>query len=174
MKGEKKKNALWIDIELIQYQSFPSCWWIPKLIDKIWSNHQLLSFFVLSHFYFNWNIKLQHCCSYLQEAGSLKWSLCSIDFKHIWTCHANSRCVRRFFICPYQSLHLQTLITYLCACRLYNGNTMGQQFGPKCCRGDRIGCGLSFDSEGGQLMVFFTKNGKEVSAETFPFIHVSS
>lgn len=52
----------------------------------------------------------------------------------------------------------------LCVCRLYNGNTVGQQFGPKCCRGDRIGCGLSFDSDVGPLTVFFTKNGKEVSA----------
>lgn len=48
--------------------------------------------------------------------------------------------------------------------RLYNGNTVGQQFGPKCCRGDRIGCGVSLDSDDGQLTVFFTKNGKEVSA----------
>lgn len=47
--------------------------------------------------------------------------------------------------------------------RLYNGNTVGQQFGPKCCRGDRIGCGISLDSDDGQLTVFFTKNGKEVS-----------
>lgn len=82
---------------------------------------------------------------------------------------------RRFFIRLYQSLRLHNLIvktagdnlltlSCLCACRLYNGNTVGQQFGPKCCRGDRIGCGLSFDSDVGQLTVFFTKNGKEVSA----------
>lgn len=56
-----------------------------------------------------------------------------------------------------------TLSYLVCVCRLYNGNTVGQQFGPKCCRGDRIGCGLSFDSGAGQLTVFFTKNGKEVS-----------
>lgn len=82
---------------------------------------------------------------------------------------------RRFFIRLYQSLRLHNLIVKTagdnlltlschCACRLYNGNTVGQQFGPKCCRGDRIGCGLSFDSDVGQLTVFFTKNGKEVSA----------
>ncbi|KAG8007897.1 SPRY domain-containing protein 3, partial [Nibea albiflora] len=47
--------------------------------------------------------------------------------------------------------------------KLYNGNTVGQQFGPKCCRGDKIGCGISTDLEDGQLTVFFTKNGKEVN-----------
>lgn len=59
----------------------------------------------------------------------------------------------------------------LCLClqpaffyRLYNGNTVGQQFGPKCCRGDKIGCGITPDSEDGQVTVFFTKNGKEVGA----------
>ncbi|XP_061779697.1 SPRY domain-containing protein 3-like [Nerophis lumbriciformis] len=46
--------------------------------------------------------------------------------------------------------------------KLYNGNTQGQQFGPKCSRGDRIGCGISLDADDGQLTVFFTKNGKEV------------
>ncbi|TNN81313.1 SPRY domain-containing protein 3 [Liparis tanakae] len=48
--------------------------------------------------------------------------------------------------------------------KLYNGNTVGQQLGPKCCRGDRIGCGVSLDSDDGQLTVFFTKNGKEVGS----------
>lgn len=48
--------------------------------------------------------------------------------------------------------------------RLYNGNTVGQQFGPKCCRGDKIGCGISLDSDDGQVTVFFTKNGKKVCA----------
>ncbi|XP_061688829.1 SPRY domain-containing protein 3 [Syngnathoides biaculeatus] len=52
--------------------------------------------------------------------------------------------------------------------KLYNGNTVGQQFGPKCCRGDRIGCGISLDSEDGQLTVFFTKNGKEVGSLDMP------
>uniref|UniRef100_A0A3Q3XNA2 B30.2/SPRY domain-containing protein n=1 Tax=Mola mola TaxID=94237 RepID=A0A3Q3XNA2_MOLML len=48
--------------------------------------------------------------------------------------------------------------------KLYNGNTVGQQFGPKCCRGDRIGCGISLDCDDGQLTVFFTKNGKEIGS----------
>lgn len=52
--------------------------------------------------------------------------------------------------------------------KLYNGNTVGQQFGPKCCRGDRIGCGISLDSEDGQITVFFTKNGKEVGSVDVP------
>ncbi|XP_053725155.1 SPRY domain-containing protein 3 isoform X1 [Synchiropus splendidus] len=52
--------------------------------------------------------------------------------------------------------------------KLYNGNTVGQQFGPKCCRGDRIGCGISLDSDDGQLVVFFTKNGKEVGSVEIP------
>lgn len=57
-------------------------------------------------------------------------------------------------------LNAYSLLLY----RLYNGNTVGQQFGPKCCRGDRIGCGISPDSDDGQVTVFFTKNGKEVCA----------
>lgn len=60
-------------------------------------------------------------------------------------------------------------LSYLSFHRLYNGNTVGQQFGPKCCRGDRIGCGISLDSDDGQLTVFFTKNGKEVSAPLPPY-----
>lgn len=49
-------------------------------------------------------------------------------------------------------------------CRLYNGNPVGQQFGPKCNRGDRIGCGIYADTlDAGLTTVFFTKNGKEVS-----------
>uniref|UniRef100_A0A8C6SDD4 SPRY domain containing 3 n=1 Tax=Neogobius melanostomus TaxID=47308 RepID=A0A8C6SDD4_9GOBI len=48
--------------------------------------------------------------------------------------------------------------------KLYNGNTVGQQFGPKCGRGDRIGCGIFPDSEEGQVTVFFTKNGTEVGS----------
>ncbi|TKS71519.1 SPRY domain-containing protein 3 [Collichthys lucidus] len=52
--------------------------------------------------------------------------------------------------------------------KLYNGNTVGQQFGPKCCRGDKIGCGISTDLEDGQLTVFFTKNGKEVGSVEIP------
>ncbi|XP_038872032.1 SPRY domain-containing protein 3-like isoform X1 [Salvelinus namaycush] len=47
--------------------------------------------------------------------------------------------------------------------RLYNGNTIGQQFGSKCNRGDRIGCGIYLEAfEDGQTTVFFTKNGKEL------------
>lgn len=50
--------------------------------------------------------------------------------------------------------------------RLYNGNPVGQQFGPKCNRGDRIGCGIYADAfDAGLTTVFFTKNGKEVSSE---------
>ncbi|XP_049590155.1 SPRY domain-containing protein 3 isoform X1 [Syngnathus scovelli] len=52
--------------------------------------------------------------------------------------------------------------------KLYNGNTVGQQFGPKCCRGDRIGCGISLEADDGQLTVFFTKNGKEVGRLDVP------
>ncbi|XP_041809563.1 SPRY domain-containing protein 3-like [Chelmon rostratus] len=46
--------------------------------------------------------------------------------------------------------------------KLYNGSTVGQKFGPKCCKGDKIGCGISLDSDNGQLAVFFTKNGKKI------------
>lgn len=52
--------------------------------------------------------------------------------------------------------------------RLYNGNPVGQQFGPKCARGDRIGCGIhSENTEAGFTTVFFTKNGKEVNIQMF-------
>lgn len=47
--------------------------------------------------------------------------------------------------------------------RLYNGDPGGQQFGPKCSRGDRIGCGIHSENvEAGISTVFFTKNSKEV------------
>ncbi|KAL0978275.1 hypothetical protein UPYG_G00168270 [Umbra pygmaea] len=53
--------------------------------------------------------------------------------------------------------------------KLYNGNPVGQQFGPKCNRGDRIGCGIYVDSfEEEQTTVFFTKNGKEVGTVVIP------
>ncbi|XP_015226162.1 PREDICTED: SPRY domain-containing protein 3-like [Cyprinodon variegatus] len=52
--------------------------------------------------------------------------------------------------------------------KLYNGSTVGQQFGAKCCRGDRIGCGISFDSDDGQITVFFTKNGEEIGRVDIP------
>ncbi|CAL8366878.1 unnamed protein product [Lota lota] len=53
--------------------------------------------------------------------------------------------------------------------KLYNGNPLGQQFGPKCVRGDRIGCGIhSENTEAGITTVFFTKNGKEVGSAEVP------
>ncbi|XP_067382124.1 SPRY domain-containing protein 3 isoform X5 [Channa argus] len=53
--------------------------------------------------------------------------------------------------------------------RLYNGNPVGQQFGPKCARGDRIGCGIHSENiEAGFTTVFFTKNGKEVGSVEVP------
>lgn len=59
------------------------------------------------------------------------------------------------------SLHKMSVSTVR---RLYNGNPVGQQFGPKCNRGDRIGCGIYADTfDAGLVTVFFTKNGKEVS-----------
>ncbi|XP_026223633.1 SPRY domain-containing protein 3 isoform X2 [Anabas testudineus] len=53
--------------------------------------------------------------------------------------------------------------------KLYNGNPVGQQFGPKCSRGDRIGCGIhSENTEAGFTTVFFTKNGNEVGSVEVP------
>uniref|UniRef100_A0A8C2ZNJ8 SPRY domain containing 3 n=1 Tax=Cyclopterus lumpus TaxID=8103 RepID=A0A8C2ZNJ8_CYCLU len=53
--------------------------------------------------------------------------------------------------------------------KLYNGNPVGQQFGPKCARGDRIGCGIHFENiKAGFTIVFFTKNGKEVGSLEVP------
>ncbi|XP_034027916.1 SPRY domain-containing protein 3 [Thalassophryne amazonica] len=53
--------------------------------------------------------------------------------------------------------------------KLYNGNPVGQQFGPKCARGDRIGCGIHCENtEAGFTTVFFTKNGKEVGSVDVP------
>lgn len=53
--------------------------------------------------------------------------------------------------------------------KLYNGNPVGQQFGPKCARGDRIGCGIHSEHiEAGFTSVFFTKNGKEVGSVEVP------
>ncbi|KAM9855917.1 SPRY domain-containing protein 3 [Aulostomus maculatus] len=53
--------------------------------------------------------------------------------------------------------------------KLYNGNPVGQQFGPKCARGDRIGCGIHSENiEAGFTNVFFTKNGKEVGSVEVP------
>ncbi|XP_056278692.1 SPRY domain-containing protein 3 isoform X1 [Pseudoliparis swirei] len=53
--------------------------------------------------------------------------------------------------------------------KLYNGNPVGQQFGPKCTRGDRIGCGIHSENiKAGFKIVFFTKNGKEVGSLEVP------
>ncbi|XP_027866217.1 SPRY domain-containing protein 3 [Xiphophorus couchianus] len=53
--------------------------------------------------------------------------------------------------------------------KLYNGNPVGKQFGPKCARGDRIGCGIhSENTEAGLTTVFFTKNGREVGSIEVP------
>ncbi|XP_068181665.1 SPRY domain-containing protein 3 isoform X2 [Antennarius striatus] len=53
--------------------------------------------------------------------------------------------------------------------KLYSGNPVGQQFGPKCARGDRIGCGIQIENiEAGLTTVFFTKNGKEVGSVEVP------
>ncbi|XP_062246994.1 SPRY domain-containing protein 3 [Platichthys flesus] len=55
--------------------------------------------------------------------------------------------------------------------KLYNGNPVGQQFGPKCARGDRVGCGIhSENTEAGFSTVFFTKNGKEVGSVEVPVL----
>uniref|UniRef100_A0A8C6WSR9 SPRY domain containing 3 n=1 Tax=Neogobius melanostomus TaxID=47308 RepID=A0A8C6WSR9_9GOBI len=49
--------------------------------------------------------------------------------------------------------------------KLYNGNPVGQRFGPKCSRGDRIGCGIHSENiETRVASVFFTKNGTEVGS----------
>ena len=51
----------------------------------------------------------------------------------------------------------------VCALRLYNGDAAGRQFGPRCCRGDRIGCGIrSENAAAGIATVFFTQNRREV------------
>ncbi|XP_028309080.1 SPRY domain-containing protein 3 isoform X2 [Gouania willdenowi] len=53
--------------------------------------------------------------------------------------------------------------------KLYNGNPVGQQFGPKCARGDRIGCGIQSENiQEGLTTVFFTKNRKEVGSVEVP------
>ncbi|CAN9515249.1 unnamed protein product [Ophioblennius macclurei] len=51
--------------------------------------------------------------------------------------------------------------------KLYNGNPVGQQFGPKCGRGDRMGCGIvcrNAEAELGVATVFFTRNSREVGS----------
>ena len=41
---------------------------------------------------------------------------------------------------------------------------MGSVFGPTCTDGDRMGCGIDFNTDcgSGYVNVFFTKNGKQV------------
>ena len=41
---------------------------------------------------------------------------------------------------------------------------MGRAFGPRCTTGDRMGCGVNFDTglDQGTVEVFFTKNGDQV------------
>lgn len=48
--------------------------------------------------------------------------------------------------------------------RLFNGDRYGSRFGPICTTGDRMGCGVDFESEYSQdyVKVFFTKNGQQV------------
>uniref|UniRef100_A0A8C7YPB9 SPRY domain containing 3 n=1 Tax=Oryzias sinensis TaxID=183150 RepID=A0A8C7YPB9_9TELE len=49
--------------------------------------------------------------------------------------------------------------------KLYNGSPVGKQFGPKCTRGDRIGCGIGSENlNTGRAKIFFTKNGEEVGS----------
>ncbi|XP_023812717.1 SPRY domain-containing protein 3 isoform X3 [Oryzias latipes] len=49
--------------------------------------------------------------------------------------------------------------------KLYNGSPVGKQFGPKCTRGDRIGCGIGSENlNTGLTKIFFTKNGEEVGS----------
>lgn len=46
---------------------------------------------------------------------------------------------------------------------LYNQKGSGPKFGPTCTEGDRMGCGIVFQSESeGDVDVFFTKNGQQV------------
>uniref|UniRef100_H3CB60 SPRY domain containing 3 n=1 Tax=Tetraodon nigroviridis TaxID=99883 RepID=H3CB60_TETNG len=53
--------------------------------------------------------------------------------------------------------------------KLYNGDPVGQQFGPKCSQGDRIGCGIHSENvEAGITTVFFTKNSQEVGFAEVP------
>ena len=48
--------------------------------------------------------------------------------------------------------------------RLFHQNGSGRQYGPLCTTGDRMGCGLDFDSDPSHkyVTVFFTKNGELV------------
>lgn len=48
--------------------------------------------------------------------------------------------------------------------RMFYQDGYGKAFGPQCTEGDRMGCGVDFESEDamGYLSVFFTKNGQQV------------
>lgn len=48
--------------------------------------------------------------------------------------------------------------------KLYHENGMGVAFGPTCTKGDRMGCGVDFNSDdgSGHLNVFFTKNNEHI------------
>ncbi|KAL8603792.1 hypothetical protein ACOMHN_058527 [Nucella lapillus] len=47
--------------------------------------------------------------------------------------------------------------------RLYKGAGHGMPFGPKCRKGDRMGCGIRFEDRQDQYaIVFFTRNGSEI------------
>lgn len=47
--------------------------------------------------------------------------------------------------------------------RLFHQDGYGKAFGPTCTEGDRMGCGVDFDTgDNGYVNVFFTKNGKQI------------
>lgn len=50
--------------------------------------------------------------------------------------------------------------------KLYHERGFGREFGPKCTKGDRMGCGLQFSGDGdiSCVSVFFTKNGSLVGS----------
>ena len=58
----------------------------------------------------------------------------------------------------------------LLCCRLYRSDGLGRPFGPKCTKGDKLGCRVLFDQikhddlgvGASTAPVAFTKNGKEV------------
>ena len=52
--------------------------------------------------------------------------------------------------------------------RLFHQNGYGKAFGPLCTTGDRMGCGVDFDTDIGMnfVNVFFTKNGKQIGSST--------
>lgn len=59
--------------------------------------------------------------------------------------------------------------------KLYKGRPRGQPFGPRCQGGDRVGCGIKFESvsknaglQAAMVPVFFTRNGKEIGTQLVP------